>query len=68
MTPRCATTVGSVGRMLHILGSTHPRTLFVVSELAYLHLSEEPDSALDLLSKGWRTAHHALNLVTQMYW
>ena len=45
-----------------ILGPTHPRTLFVVSELAYLHLEcEEPDSALDLLSKGWRTAHHTLN-------
>ena len=46
----------------NILGPTHPRTLFVISELATLHLEcEEPESALDLLSKGWRTAKHRLH-------
>lgn len=44
-----------------ILGPAHPRTMFVCSELASLHLAhEEPQEAIALLEESWSQAYTLL--------
>ncbi|MAA79530.1 MAG: hypothetical protein CL916_09745, partial [Deltaproteobacteria bacterium] len=45
-----------------ILGPAHPRTIFVCSELASLHIAhEEPQEAIALLEESWRQAYSLLS-------